>query len=164
MWKETFIKAQTVLEEHRKYNRAIQEHDKKPWYVKLFKKAPVPPSEDWQVLCRTYILQFNKTHDYPEEIGISWQREPINEKCKGYPLVEFWTYQEGCEIVTRQAFQPDGKTIEWGCPYPYSECGLTGRTMDYNINVEGIKEKYVIFDNLLSEIRDFIQNNQHKLI
>lgn len=163
MWKETFIKALAVLEEQRKYNQAIREYDEKPWYVKMGRKAPVPPSEDWQVLSSTYIKEFNKTHDYPEEIVVKWQQYPEDDKCLGYPVVEFWTYQQGCYIVTRQAFQPDGTTIEWGCPYPESECGLTGRTMEYDIKVEGMKEKYKVFDEIISEIKDFIVNNQTKL-
>lgn len=70
---------------------------------------------------------------------------------------------QGCYVVTRQAFCPDGTTTEWGCPFPYSECGLSGRTIEFDINVEGLKEKYDVFDSILSEIKDVIVTKQNKL-
>lgn len=147
MWKDTFKLALDVL----KYNQDIWYYNSKSFFKRLFMKKPVSPSNKfWEELAFDYIKELkshleSKFGKLPKEIYVAWQRSPNNIEQRAYPIIEYWICHNGCYYVTRQAFKPNGTTEEWGCPYPYSECGITGRSDE---------EDYTTFDKIL----DYIKN------
>lgn len=157
MWSKTFFNALDKYKAFQKSKQEMESYKRLPGIIRLFKKRPKMITEEVvNTLCNKYVNEFREAHDLPSEITIKWQSWNVKDAEAIFPVLSFKTYQHNCYFVTRLAFQDDGSTIEWGCPYPLAECGLTGRTYEYGIHDDILNAKYNQFDELITEIRKTI--------
>lgn len=157
MWSKTFFNALDKYKAFQKSKQEMNSYKRLPGIIRLFKKRPKMITEDVvNTLCNKYVNEFREAHELPSEITIKWQSWNVHNAMAIFPVLSFKTYQHNCYFVTRLAFQEDGTTIEWGCPYPLSESGLTGRTYEYGIHDDILNAKYKQFDELITEIRKAI--------
>ena len=130
------------IEELRAQIEALSSYNNKNWLLKLFTKKPECPHISEEELIQNFTQQyptlFVRMNNNSEYAQVSVGYKAIDK----LPLVTFKAYLNGCYYISRAAFKSDGSTEEWGCPYPYSECGITGLVTPNNTHLTDLDPKF----------------------
>lgn len=144
--------------EQMRYESAIKEYNEKSLVYRLFHKAPKNPNNSTiDSLCKDYVDAYNDEHQlYIENDGnfstfyMCWNAETH------LPILVLKTYGMNCFGMERKAFSSDGSFEDWGCPYPYSECGISQR-MELKYVPYGSAELYAKYDSQVREISTIVR-------
>lgn len=151
----------SAMLEQMRHESAIKEYNEMGMVYRLFHKAPKNPNDmaTVELLCKDYVDAYNEEHKmYIENVAGAFSAFYMRwNNNTNLPVLIIKTFGAGCYGIERKAFDTDGTFEDWGCPYPYSECGISYR-MELQYVPEGSAELYAKYDEQVREIANFLKS------